>query len=142
MPVAAVEASDVTQIRSRRGAPKKEKALTAQLNVRIDASLKEAADEAFAAAGLSSSEVIRAVYERAAELGGSLRGLDDLVHVGTTEAEEDERTRKMRIFERSTHAVERAFESLGLHYDPTKVRPMTEEEFEAQMYEDFIKGNL
>ena len=142
MPVTVAKAPDVKQTQPRRGAPKKEKALTAQINVRMDTSLKEAADAAFAAAGLSSSEVIRAVYERAAELGGNLRGMDDLVRMSTVEAEEDERTRKMRIFERSTHAVERAFESLGLHYDPTKVRPMTEEEFEAQIYEDFIKGNL
>ena len=142
MPTAVVEAPDAQQAQSRRGAPKKEKALTAQINVRMDASLKDAADAAFAAAGLSSSEVIRAVYGRAAELGGNLRGMDDLVRMDTDEAQEDERARKMRIFERSTHAVERAFESLGLHYDPAKVRPMTEEEFEAQVYEDYVEGDL
>lgn len=141
MPVAVAEAPDAAQSRARRGAPKKEKILSAQINVRMEASLKAAADDAFAAAGLNSSEVIRAVYERAAELGTSLRGMGDLVHVAQTADEKDERARKMLVFERSTHAVERAFAGLGLNYDPSVIQPMTGEEFEAQVYEDFIKGN-
>lgn len=142
MAIAALaELPSEAQIQARRGAPKKEGALTAQINVRMDAALKAAADEVFAAAGLSSSEVIRAVYERAAELGGNLRGMDDLVHVAQTESEEDEHIKKMSAFEHATHSLERAFASLGLEYDSSELHPMTEEEIEAAYYEDFIKGN-
>ena len=142
MPVAIAEVSDTVQTCVRRGAPKKEKKLTAQINVRVETSLKEAADDAFAAAGLSSSEVIRAVYERAAELGTNLRGMGDLVQISQTVDEKDERAKKMRIIERSAHIVEEVCARYGLEYDPSVIEPMTEEELEAQVYEDFIKGDL
>ena len=140
--VAVAESSRAEQTQTRRGAPKKGSALTAQINVRMDAELKASADDAFASAGLSSSDVIRTVYVRAAELGKNLHCIDDLVCIGQTKDKEDERDRNMRIFEFATHAVERTFADFGLTYDPSSIEPMTEEELEAQVYEDFIKGNL
>ena len=47
-------------------------ALTAQLNTRLDASVKAQAEEAFFEVGVSSSQVVRAVFEKAARRGKDL----------------------------------------------------------------------
>ena len=140
--VAVPESSRAEQTQTRRGAPKKGSALTAQINVRMDAELKASADDAFASAGLSSSDVIRAVYVRAAELGSNLRGMEDLVHIARAESKEEERARKMRIVERSAHIVEEVCARYGLEYDSTVIEPMTEEELEAQVYEDYLREDV
>ena len=45
---------------------------TAQINVRIDRTLKEAGDAALASAGFSPSEAVRALWQKAAARGASL----------------------------------------------------------------------
>ena len=122
---------------NRRGAPKKPGALTAQINTRIDAQLKERAEAAFASANLSSSEAIRALYQHAADLGDGLRSLDDLIPSATND--EDETARKLRLIENSSHIVENVLARFGFEYPPSMLKPLTEEEIEAAYYEDYLK---
>lgn len=142
MSVAAIISPEQQRVRAGRGSAAKREKLATQINVRMDASLKARAEEAFTNAGLSSSDVVRAAFARAAELGRDLTCMGDIVRMAPVDDESFERENKMRIFERATHSVERAFESLGLTYDPSHCVPMTEEEIEAQFYGDFIEGNM
>lgn len=139
---AVLEAPAEAKVRARRGAPKKEGALKAQINVRIDAQLKEEADKAFASAGLNPSECVRAMYARAAELGSELRGMEDVVCLPPDEAEREEleeQARQMRAIERMSHIFEDVCAQYGFTIDVSKLKPMTEEEIEEAYYEDFLK---
>ena len=142
MSVAVAKVPEQQHVRTGRSQAAKREKLAAQINVRMDAALKACAEEAFTNAGLSSSDVVRAAFERAAELGRDLTCMDDIVRTVHADDENLDRDKKMRTFECATHSVERAFESLGLIYDPSQCAPMTEEDVEAQFYEDFIEGNL
>lgn len=142
MSVASVKPAETQRGSKLRGAPKRDSRLAAQINVRMDAALKARAEEAFANAGLSSSDVVRSAYLRAAELGSELTCMSDIVRTPHIEDEELVRTNSMCVFERATHSVERAFESLGLKYDPSQSTVLTEEEIERHYFEDYIKGNL
>lgn len=118
--------------------------MMAQVNVRMPLTLKQAGDDAFAVAGLSPSAVVRAVYERAAELSHSIRGISDIVAGDESRADlEEERQRKMAVFERSAHIIEDVAERYGLKVDVGSYEPMTDEEIEEAMYSDYLaEGTL
>ena len=142
MSVAAAVADAPAAVR-RRGAPKKANALTAQINARIDADVKASAEAAFARAGVGSSEVIRAVYARAAQLGTGFGGIEDLLSADApASAEQDERVRRRAVFERTSSSLGRAAAAHGITMRAGtrlgEVPPMTEEEVEEAIYQDFL----
>jgi antitoxin component of RelBE/YafQ-DinJ toxin-antitoxin module len=121
------------------GLAKGRRNMTSQVNARIETETKRAADVAFAHAGIAPSEVIRALYARAATLGSSLKSVEDLVVNGNASAEAQS-SRKMS-FERAV----RAFDDMLTRYDFTvdvkRYAPMTEEEIEEAAYQDYLAGD-
>ena len=111
-----------------------------QVNVRLSAALKQAGDDAFAAAGLSPSVVIRAAYERAAQLAQSLRGVSDII--AGSDQEVESREQQMAVFERSAHAFEDIAKRYGLQVDCNEYEPMTDEEVEEALYQDYLAEGL
>lgn len=120
---------------AHRGAGKSH-ALMAQVNARIEASVKAEADAAFAHAGLAPSEVIRALYARAARLGSSLRSVDDLV-VGASE-DSEARNARVAAFDRSAHAFDDVLGRYGFSVDVTGFAPMSEAEVEEAIFQDYL----
>ena len=115
---------------------KRRRTLTAQINARVATEIKDGADEAFALAGIAPSEAIRALYTRAARLGSSLRSVADLV-VGATE---DEGVQDMReaAFARATRVFDTMLVQYGFSVDVEGADPMTEEEIEETVYQDYL----
>ena len=110
-----------------------------QVNVRMSSALKQAGDSAFATAGLSPSDVVRAVYRRAAELAHTLHGLSDIVTSDApSEEDQDIRTQKLAAFDQSGRAFDDAARHYGIQIDPCSFKPMTEEEVEEAFYHDYL----
>lgn len=120
----------------KQGKSTRRRNLTTQVNARIASEIKGRADEAFAMAGIAPSEAIRALYARAAYLGSSLRSVADLV-VGMAEDDETQDSREV-AFERATHAFDSVLARYGFSVDIEGFAPMTEEEIEEQMYQDYL----
>lgn len=112
-----------------------------QVNVRISSALKQTGDEAFAAAGLSPSEVVRAVYARASALSHSLRSISDIVTSDALDDGDSDRMRRIELFDQSLHALQDRAQSYGLHLDPSSFEPMTEDEIEEAFYQDYLAGD-
>ncbi len=112
--------------------------MMSQVNARIETDTKRAADEAFAGAGIAPSEAIRALYARAASLGSSLKSVGDLVVDGNKDAEAQ--SSREATFERATHAFESVLARYGFSVDVGNFAPMTEEEIEEAMYQDYLSG--
>ena len=115
---------------------KRRKSMMSQVNARIETSTKGEADAAFAHAGLAPSEAIRALYARAAALGSSLRSVGDLV-VGASEDVEAQDSR-LAAFECATHAFDNMLAHYGFAVDEEALAPMTEEEIEEALYQDYL----
>ena len=65
-------------------------AMTAQMNFRIDASLKERGDAAFAQMGYTPSEVVRAIWSLVASGGRGMDALKGVLAKGTIIVREEE----------------------------------------------------
>ena len=68
-----------------------------QMNTRIDSSVKRSGDAVFASLGLSPSEVVRAVWEYAAEHGDVPAIVDRALRVGSTHAPSVEKSYKLAL---------------------------------------------
>lgn len=80
---------------------------TVQLNTRIDPGLKERGDAVFARAGLTSSEVVRAVWEEAART----QQVPDFLH----KRKNDEIEAKRRAIREGAGLARRMAEEMGIH---------------------------
>lgn len=81
-----------------------------QMNTRIDEDLKARGDEVFARYGLTTSQVVRAVWEYADEHGEP----PDFMRPSTTEEAEAEIRRKLAIVQEGAHIWENFFINQGL----------------------------
>lgn len=111
--------------------------LTAQMNVRMSRSVKEAGDAALAAAGLSPSEVVRAVWEKAAHRGKDLEDVVNLLHpanqvVQGSSVEDDPVARGARI-------VEEGMRELGIDIRRVSIPELTYEELREQALADRLE---
>lgn len=111
--------------------------LTAQMNVRMSRSVKEAGDAALAAAGLSPSEVVRAVWEKAARRGKDLEEVVSLLRpaeqvVRDASDEDDLVTRGSRI-------VEEGMRELGIDIRRVSIPELTYEELREQALADRLE---
>ena len=68
-----------------------------QMNTRIDSTVKRNGDAAFASLGLSPSEVVRAVWEYAAEHGDAPAIVDKALRVGSAHAPSVEKSYKLAL---------------------------------------------
>lgn len=104
---------------------------TVQLNTRIDPELKRRGDAVFARAGLTASEVVRAVWQNAADT----QRVPECVMPHTDEA--DERTRRYQLIEEGadivrTFAVEMGIE---LSFDPVDYKKLRDEMYDEMAAE-------
>ena len=87
----------------------------AQINVRIDRSLKEAGDAVLAELGISPTQVVRDLWAKLAERKESPQQVLEVLHTGERTAEEQaEIDRKLAIIERMTTRFEAFGERMGL----------------------------
>lgn len=86
--------------------------LTAQMNIRMSRKVKEAGDAALASAGLSPSETVRALWEKAALRGEDLEEVVRLVRPSKSAAREDPDTENP--VKRGTQIVEEGMRRLGI----------------------------
>jgi RHH-type rel operon transcriptional repressor/antitoxin RelB len=88
------------------------------MNVRIDEKLKQAGDEALASIGMSPSQAVRLLWQRAAEHGEGLERVKALAQVAGSDSSEGERVNGIAE-ERAV--LERGIAALELD----KARPLT-----------------
>lgn len=113
-----------------------------QMNVRIPRALKVAGDEALASAGFSPSEVVRAVWEKAAKRGkdlaeviGALRGCDG-VSDAVSLPDDDPIIRAQKI-------VEEGLRELGVDVEHMEPSGLSYKELrEAAYYDKMMERGL
>ena len=97
-------------------------AATAQINARIDASLKEAGDAALANAGFTPTQAIRAVWAMARKYASRPTELRERLLPDEAEQkrkeEEVERARLIKLAEEGPNIMKNAYMSLGLPWPP------------------------
>lgn len=108
-----------------------------QMNVRMDAALKEGGDWVFARLGYTPTEVVRLVWSFANQGGDDVskvkRLLDDMGGNSKTEVEADDETN------RRMDAARRALGSWGIYFNeweiarPESPKNLSEEEYEAAL---------
>ena len=107
----------------------------AQINVRIDWSLKHAGDEVLAAAGLSPTQAIRRLWEVAAGFRTDPQRLRTLLfpdESSATDSERAERARRQEVARNGAHAVEDGLAALGITLANTT--PLSDDELREQGY--------
>lgn len=115
--------------------------MTAQVNARIDAELKREGDAALAAAGLTPTQAVRALWELAAQLKdapGQLRAtLFPNEQQRERAAQDKELQRKLKLAEEGANLMERFYRSSGLPWPPTTSELSYEELKELAYKEQF-----
>ena len=129
--------------RPTRGRPKTRTTPAAQVNVRMDPSLKTAGDAGLARAGLSPSEAVRAVWKIAAEGGERLDRLVELCLAKRTAADASE----LYNFDSLFLGVERGIQAFLDEHAPGRsaqdMKELSEDEIEDALYADFLmEGTL
>ena len=109
-------------------------AATVQLNTRIDPTLKERGDAVFARAGLTSSEVVRAVWEYAANT--------QTVPECVLERRDKDREAHLKAIEEGAGMLRRMAEEMGIHLsdEPIDVKALKDEFFD-EYYEEMKRRN-
>lgn len=112
---------------------------TAQINVRIDADLKGRGDAALAAAGLTPSRAVRALWELAESHAAEPESILRAIMPGKACAADGERAARRRqrdeAFARGPHIVEDAYRSAGLSW-PVREDAPSYKGLEGQAYEE------
>ena len=86
-------------------------ATVTQMNVRIEASLKTAGDEALSSIGFSPTQAVRALWERAAQRGEQLEAVKRFLDGEATEAS---RNPKLDVLEAGWRIVPEGLAALGI----------------------------
>lgn len=98
-------------------------ATVTQMNVRIDASLKTAGDEALSSIGFSPTQAVRALWERAAQRGEQLEAVKRFLNDGTAEAS---RNPKLDVLEAGWRIVPEGLAALGISESSFTNDPLNE----------------
>ena len=108
--------------------------VTVQLNTRIDPTLKERGDAVFARAGLTSSEVVRAVWEYAANT--------QTVPECILKRRDKDREAHLAAIEEGFGLARRYAEEMGIHLsnEPIDFKKLRDEFFEED-YEEMKRRN-
>ena len=132
------EASEKTP--KPKGAPKSDHALTAQINVRLDAELKAAGDRALAEAGFTPSKAVRILWEKAARGGEDLRELQAFLLDAARDADEGTlRAQRLALIDGIDDVAAQACANYGLQLDWDALPPMSDEDIEDAYYRDYLR---
>lgn len=122
-----------------KGAPKSDHALTAQINVRLDAKLKAAGDRALAEAGFTPSKAVRILWEKAARGGEDLCELQAFLLDAACDAEEGAlRAQRLALIDNIDDAAAQACANYGLRLDWDALPPLSDEDVEDAHYRDYL----
>lgn len=109
----------------------------AQINVRIDRSLKEAGDAVLAELGISPTQIVRALWAKLAERKEAPQEvLEVLQPTNRTAEEQAEIDRKLAVIERMTTRFERFAQDMGL--DIRDYAPLSDKEMEEALWEEYL----
>ena len=109
---------------------------TAQMNVRIPADLKRCGDESFASIGVTPTEAVRALWEKAADRGKGLSDISKLLFAAPPKEEELPLVPGPDI-------VERGLKSLGITIDADDYVPIGNDDLmELALEERFSERGL
>ncbi|MBQ9007113.1 MAG: hypothetical protein IJ092_12205 [Atopobiaceae bacterium] len=109
-----------------------------QVNVRMNAAVKDAGDEALAEVGLSPSEVVRALWEAVGARGEKREQV--LAALGITQADVARKERRAKRQELVSRMAER-YGSLGgtNGVDPAALPALDDEAWDELAWEDYIE---
>lgn len=114
-------------------------ALAAQVNARIDPELKRSGDKGLAAAGISPTEGVRALYALASLYAKKPRKLIAALYPKAEEQAEraaaDTRARKLKLIDEGASIVADARAELGISASPSAIAPSFEDLVE-RAYDD------
>ena len=110
---------------------------TIQLNARLDRELKESGDAALSTIGLSPTQAVRALWEKAALRGKDLEEVAELLCPRGERANEgDDPLIRGRLF------MEEAYKSLGIIAKTKRDAPSDKELLEEALYERELEKGL
>lgn len=111
---------------------------TAQINVRIDRTTKDAGDRELARRNISPSRIVRGVWEKLAQGGEeALRVVDATLRDERPSERQVEIERKLEAMRRVDASWERFVETVGI--DPDTYVPLTDEELEEARYQHLME---
>ena len=108
---------------------------TAQMNVRMDAALKEGGDHAFAQIGYTPTDVVRLMWSFAARNQGDAartRRLIESLKEGSEDGIDDEAARRLKAMKRALHYREEYYAARGWEL-PAPYAKTSQEEHEAAL---------
>lgn len=108
--------------------------LTAQMNVRMSRSLKEAGDAALASVGLTPTEVVRAIWEKASRRGKDLESVVRLLAPSSARAHEADAENPVL---RGSRIVAEGMRELGIRHLGTP--ELSYEELREQAFMDRLE---
>lgn len=91
---------------------------TAQINVRLSQELKAAGDAALMEAGISPSQIVRALWEKVSQRGQSLEDVVELLLSAPQGDEDAARARKLATIDRMSQGFEAFAQANGLEVAP------------------------
>ena len=116
--------------------------MSTQMNVRMDEQLKRKGDAVFAAAGFSPTQVVRRVWEFAAEHGDNPALIREVLTAGLAHSREIVATNTARELEEAASVCSRLREQLGLKPPDTLEAPDYREMRERALYERMAERGL
>ncbi len=109
-------------------------AATIQLNARLDKDLKSSGDAALALIGLSPTQAVRALWEKAARRGKDLEEVAELLSSNTLHNTATEEPEIEDIIKQGWDFMDQAYASLGI--DPSITRDYSDDELLSIALED------
>ena len=117
---------------------------TVQLNARMSRSLKQSGDEALALIGLSPTQAVRALWEKASRRGKDLEEVKELL-CSEDSGESPARTQTDKALVEGRAIVEQFYAKLGIDYSELKRpedMPSDKELLEEALYERMVERGL
>ena len=133
---AGASAAKRTRIASARAGAS---SLTAQMNVRMDVALHEAGNTALAEIGVSPSQAVRALWEKAAKRGKDLEEVRTFLFTPAT-AQGAEVERQLALAEAGRRIADDFYRSRGVDPGNLPADTRTDEELREEMYAEAARA--
>lgn len=117
-------------------------AATTQLNARLDCDLKASGDEALLLIGLSPTQAVRALWEKAAKRGNDLEQVAALLSPEARKPEQSGQSRADEVVRSGWAFMDEAYKSLGINPDAVSDLPNDKEMLENALYEKLVERGL
>lgn len=115
---------------------------TTQLNARLDRDLKSSGDAALLLIGLSPTQAVRALWEKAAKRGKDLEQIAALLSPESCQTEQLEQEEATDIVRTGWAYMDDAYESLGIDLSTKHNFPSDDEMLEDALYEKLVERGL